>query len=148
MLISHELADPGFREARHPRVHGVVVLDILELQLFIHAEKPLRDGRTEGVSRRVDIGDEKRLAMKATGATQLIAETDIDRPILLGLRVQIQQRPRRPKRAVHVPQSVTDALTGDTSQRAREHRDVVAAVGKIDGPDIGDIGDAEGNRRA
>ena len=69
MLIRHELADSGFREARHPRVHGVVMLDIRELHLFIHSEKPLRDCRTEGVSSRVDIGDEKRLAMKATGAT-------------------------------------------------------------------------------
>ncbi len=95
----------------------------------------------------MDVGDEKRLTMEATGATYLIAEANIDRPIFVGLRVQIQQRPRRPKRAVHVPQSVTDALTGDSSQRAREHRDIVAAVGKIDGPDIGDIGDTEGNRR-
>ena len=65
------------------------MLDVIELHYLLHSEKPLRDSRTEGDARRADIGDEKRLAMKSTGATQLIAEADVDRSIFLGLRVQI-----------------------------------------------------------
>ena len=89
------------------------MIEEFELRLLLPQEKPFRDSRSEKLPCSMDIADKDR-TVQASYVDGALTNPNF-KVRLSRLGVNIQHNPVEPKRPVDFPQSVTDALAGDSS---------------------------------
>ena len=102
------------------------MIDKFKLRLLLLFEEPLCDSRIEDLTCDENFADKGRY----------IQVSHVNGPItnlnfnlrLLRLGVDVQHHSVEPKRAVDFPQSVTDALAGESSQRPRNNGNIISVL--------------------
>ena len=105
---------PGFgHQAQLTLVDGVEVIDKFKLRLLLPLEKPLFYSRSEDGTCGVNFADGVRY-IQVSHLDGAITNLNFNLR-LLRLGVDVQHHPVEPKRPMDFPQSVTDALAGESS---------------------------------